>query len=186
MKRQTLAPLLPIPACLANRECSGQTCDGDALFDDTSPEKAFGLKTSAKFTYTCLLLCVAMILTGFTATGTIQAYQHFQQDHRRIQAGDATTVRSWMTIPYVSHVYRVPEPCFTQNLQLNNRWLVEHATLRVVADDYHRPLQRLLVDIQHVIVTYRRTQLACEPAPKTLKPPVIHVSPSSTLKGKAP
>lgn len=144
------------------------------------------MKTSAKFIYTSLLLCVAVILTCFTATGTIQAYQHFQQDHQLIQAGDATTVKAWMTIPYVAHVYKIPEPCFTQTLHLNDRSLVEHATLRVLADHYRRPLQKLITDVQQVIVNFRRKQLTCEPPPKTTKPPGAHASPSPTSKGKTP
>ena len=151
-----------------------------------SRRKAIGLRTSAKFIYTSLLLCLAVILTCFTATGTIQAYQHFQQDHQRIQAGDATTVRSWMTIPYVSHVYKVPEPCFTQTLHLNDHWLVEHATLRVIADHYQRPLQKLITDVQHVIVIYRRKQLTCGPPPKTTTSTGAHASPTPTRKGTAP
>jgi hypothetical protein len=148
--------------------------------------KKIGLKTSVKFIYTSLLLCLAVLLTCFTATGTIQAYQHFQQDHQRIQAGDVTTVSSWMTIPYVSQVYKVPEPCFTQNMHLSDRWLVEHATLRAISDHYRRPLGKLILDVQHVIVTYRRKQLNCALPQKTVKirGPNTHVLPSPTRKGK--
>ena len=146
------------------------------------------MKTRDKFIYTSLLLCLAVFLTFFTATSTIQAYQYFQQDHQRIQAGDVTTVSSWMTIPYVSRVYKVPEPCFTQTLHLSNRWLVEHATLRTVADHYQRPLAGLLLDVQHVILNYRRKQLTCEQPPpaKSIQPigTGTHTSPFSTRKGE--
>lgn len=142
------------------------------------------MKTSVKFLYTSLLLCLALVVTCFTATGTIQAYQHFQQDHQRIQAGDVTTVSAWMTIPYVSRVYRVPEICFTQALHLNDYWLVEHATLRVIADSSRRPLQRLIRDIQDVIITYRRKQLYCGPSPKTIKTTGAPAPPSAIRKGE--
>ncbi len=124
-----------------------------------------GLKTSLKFAFTSLLLCFALLVTAFTATGTIQAYQHFQQDHQSIQQGDVTTVRPWMTIPYIARVYHVPQPCFTQSLHLADRSLVEHATLRVLADHYQRPLERLIHDVQNVILHYRRKELNCGPAP---------------------
>jgi hypothetical protein len=160
-------------------------------FGAASQRKAIGLKTSAKFVYTSLLLCLAVILTGFTATGTIQAYQHFQQDHQRIQAGDVTTVRSWMTIPYVARVYKVPEPCFTQTLHLNDRWLVEHATLRTLADHYKRSLTGLIINVQHVIVMYRRKQLSCGPPPPppallTTRSTSTRPSPTPAWKGKTP
>ena len=143
------------------------------------------MKTSVKFTYTSLLLCLALALTCFTASGTIQAYQQFQRDHQSVQNGDVTTVRPWMTIPYIARVYRVPEPCLTQTLHLNDHWLVEHATLRVLADHYQRPLERLILDVQHVILNYRRKQLNCGPPPQTIQQTAsIHTIPFSLLKGE--
>jgi hypothetical protein len=112
-----------------------------------------------------LLLGLALLFTCFTASGTIRAYQHFQQDHQRIQAGDVTTISSWMTIPYIVRVYKVPEPCFTQSLRLADRWLVQHATLRVIADYEQRPLARLILNVQQIILSYRRGQLVCGPPP---------------------
>ncbi len=126
-----------------------------------------GLKTSLKFIFTSLLLCLALLLTGFTATGTIQAYQHFQQDHQGIQHGDVTTVRPWMTIPYISYVYSVPQPCFIQSLHLTDHSLVEHATLRVLADHYQLPLKQMINDVQNIILSYRRKELNCGPSPMT-------------------
>ncbi|HEY0756119.1 MAG TPA: hypothetical protein VGD98_19340 [Ktedonobacteraceae bacterium] len=121
------------------------------------------MKTRVKFIYTSLLLCLALILTFFTATSTIQAYQHFQQDHQSVQNGDATTVRPWMTLPYISHLYKIPEPCFTTALRLKDHWLVEHATLRVIADHDHQSLSQLIQDVQSTIQGYRHKQLACGP-----------------------
>lgn len=154
---------------------------------DSSQRKKIGLKTSIKLIYTSLLLCLALLLTCFTATGTIQAYQQFQQDHQRVQNGDVTTVSSWMTIPYVSHLYRVPEPCFTQTLNMNDHWLVRHATLRVLADDYQLPLSKLLYDVEHIILQYRRKQLTCgpPPPPTTIQATSTHVLPFSAWKGNA-
>lgn len=144
------------------------------------------MKTSIKFLYTSLLLFLALWLTFSTASGTIRAYQQFQQDHQRVQSGDATTVRPWMTIPYVAHLYKVPEPCFTRNLNLNDHWLVEHATLRVLADHYQRPLDRLVRDVQDVIQGYRRKQLNCGSSPPGNSAAGSHSFPGSTWKGNTP
>lgn len=91
-----------------------------------------------------------------------------------------------MTIPYVAHVYRVPERCFTQALRLNDGWLVEHATLRVLADHYQRSLTIIIHNIQQVIVNYRRKQLTCGPPPKTTTTPGTHTLPFSIKKGQVP
>ncbi|HEX7736992.1 MAG TPA: hypothetical protein VF458_19260 [Ktedonobacteraceae bacterium] len=141
------------------------------------------MKTSIKFIYTSLLLCLALWLTCATATGTIQAYQQFQQEHQRVQSGDAATVRPWMTIPYVARVYRVPEPCFTETLRLDDHWLVEHATLRVIADHYKRPVDKLIHDVRDVIQGYRRKQLFCGSAPPATQTTKLHLFPTSTRKG---
>ena len=144
-----------------------------------------GLKTSIKLIYTSFFLCLALLLTGFTATSTIQAYQEFQQNHQRVQHGDATTVSSWMTIPYVSNLYNVPEPCFTQTLQLNDRWLMQHATLRVLADHYQRPVEKMIHDVESVILKYRRKELACGPALQTTRAQSPPVHAFSVRKGQA-
>lgn len=119
------------------------------------------MKVHIKFICASLLLCLALTFMFLTATGTIQAYQHFEQDHQRIQAGDVTTVSSWMTIPYIARVYHVPEKCFSQSLHIADRWLVEHATLRVIADHYQRPIDRFIRDVQHVILGYRQRKISC-------------------------
>lgn len=136
--------------------------------------------------YMSLLLGLALLFTCFTAGGTIRAYQHFQQDHQRLQAGDVTTISSWMTIPYIVRVYKVPEMCFTQSLRLTDRWLVEHATLRVIADRDHRPLMKLVFDVQNIILSYRRQQLTCGPPPSnTMQALGVHTLLFSSEKGEA-
>src|SRR5712664_3835512 len=102
--------------------------------------RGFSMRTRVKFLLSSLLLMLALLLTGFTATGTIQAYETLQQTQQQVKHSDVRAVRGWMTIPYVSHVYRVPQPCFTQELHVNDRWLLSHANLRMLADSYHRPL----------------------------------------------
>lgn len=135
------------------------------IFCDTSgaatKRKKTGLKIRAKFVCVSLLLCVAVVGTFFTATGTIQAYQRFQQDHQLIQTGDVTTVRAWMTIPYVARVYHVPESCFSQSLHISNHWLEKHATLRDIASYYHWSGDGLIRDVQEIILNYRQGQHAC-------------------------
>lgn len=137
-----------------------------------------GLKIHIKLLITGLLLSLAVFLVCFSATNTIQAYKHVQQNNRRVQSGDVSTVSSWMTIPYISRVYHVPELCFTQTLNISNRTLAEHATLRTLADHYHWPLPTLIQRVQQVILQYHQKLLSCDPPPKN--------SPTTGTGGHAP
>ena len=129
------------------------------------------MRTGKKLFLCSLFLLLALLLTGFTATGTIRAYVVFQQDHQQIQQGDAHTVKGWMTISYVSHMYHVPEPCFVQNLHVHDHWLVEHAPLRALADFSRQSLEHFLHQVANVIIAYRQ-QLACAPPPSDTPTPI--------------
>jgi hypothetical protein len=113
-----------------------------------------------------LLLCLALASTIFAAAGTVQAYQEFQQDHQRIMAGDVSTVSSWMTIPYVAHVYRVPETCLSVALHVSKQpQLEKHATLRGIAEYYRRPVNDVIRDVRTTILDYRQKGPACTAPP---------------------
>jgi len=44
---------------------------------------------------------MALGATIFFAVQTIQAVQRFQKEHALTLAGDVSTIRPWMTIPYI-------------------------------------------------------------------------------------
>lgn len=144
------------------------------------------MKTHVKLAITGLLLSLAVILVCFSATSTIQAYKHIQQNNRRVQTGDVTTIDAWMTIPYIARVYHVPELCFTQTLRISNRTLAEHATLRTIADHYHWPVQTLIQRMQQVILQYRQKRLSCNPPPKSSPMPGISGPPPLAIAQKGP
>lgn len=124
-----------------------------------------------KFISVSLLLCVALVCTVFAATGTIRAYQQFEQDHQGVLTGDVNTIRPWMTLPYIARVYRVPAPCFYQSLQITDPVLRQHATLRSIADTQKEPVDALLFHVRTVIQNYRNHRLTCTVAPRRSKPP---------------
>lgn len=123
-----------------------------------------------KFLCVTLLLCLALACLLFFTARTIQAYQQFQQNHQRILSGDVSSIDTWMTFPYIAHVYRIPENCLYQSLRLPNTWMVRHATLRVIADHYARPLPGIIRDVQRVILRYRQDHTICEPAAPPVSP----------------
>ena len=118
------------------------------------------------------LLCLALAGMFFSAAGTIRAYQQLQQNHLHIITGDVSTVNSWMTLPYVSQVYHVPENCLTHALHVSDPWLIHHASLHVIADDTRQPLNTVLLKVRETILAYRKHPSAC-PSPT---PPKMEVS----------
>ncbi len=114
-----------------------------------------------KFACVSVLLCVALVTTILAAAGTVQAYQQFEQNHRRIQAGDVNTISAWMTLPYISRVYRVPETCLDTSLpDIRPAWR-EHTTLAVIADRTKKPLDYLIHLVQQVVLNYRKQPATC-------------------------
>lgn len=131
------------------------------------------MKIRVKFLLVSLLLILALACMFFSAAGTIQAYQQFEKNHQRITSGDVSTVDAWMTLSYVAHVYHVPETCLYQSLHVLNSWLTRRATLRALADRYRRPVNQVILDVQHAILNYRKHHVICpEPSP----PPTTNLS----------
>src|SRR2546428_8076024 len=56
-----------------------------------------------------VLLLLTLVTTAIAANATFQAFQRFQQQKMLVTRGDVRTIRPWMTIPYISRVYHVPE-----------------------------------------------------------------------------
>ena len=109
-----------------------------------------------KLVGTGILLCIALGLTAFCAVQTVQAFQRFQQEHKLAVTGDVSTIRPWMTVPFIAHFYQVPESYLDQSLHITNDRAVHHLPLRELADRVKRPLDSLIRDIQHAILNYRQ------------------------------
>lgn len=111
-----------------------------------------------KLVGTGILLCIALGLTAFCAAQTVQAFRRFQQEHRLAVTGDVSTIRPWMTVPFIAHFYKVPENYLDQSLHISNDRAVHHLTLRELTGRVKRPLDGLIHDIQHAILNYRQHQ----------------------------
>ncbi len=98
---------------------------------------------------------MALGATIFFAVQTVQAIQHFQEEHALTLAGDVSTIRPWMTIPYISRVYHVPEGYLYKWLHITDPRSVSHTSLRALAGRYNLPVDGLISDVQNAIRTYR-------------------------------
>ena len=123
------------------------------------------LNKRGKIVLLCLLLLLALGLLAFTAVQTVQQIRSFQQHSRAVKAGDVQTVRSWMTVHAVSHIYHVPENYLYQELDIHDASSMRHATLDTIAKTKHKPVNSVILNVQHAILAYRETHPHSKVAP---------------------
>jgi hypothetical protein len=99
----------------------------------------------------------------------VQAFQRFQQDRSMALSGDVRTIRSWMTLPFIAHVYHVPESYLDEQLHITNPQSIRRASLHTLADRYKRPEDRFIHDVQQVILNYRQQHPTRTPSPASTK-----------------
>ncbi len=109
-----------------------------------------------KLFLTGFLLCIALGVAVFCAIQTYQAFQRFQQSHNLTLSGDVSTIRPWMTIPYIARVYHVPANYLDEQLHLTNPLDQSRASLHTLATRFNRPVDRVIHDVQQAILNYRK------------------------------
>jgi hypothetical protein len=108
-----------------------------------------------------LLSFLLVLILGFLAITAIQAFQtlhDFQQQYNKVQAGDVSTMRPWMTIHMLSHVYHVPENYLDRSLTIDNPAQLRHATLYQIAADKRQSIDQVIYTAQRAILIYRKHQ----------------------------
>lgn len=119
-----------------------------------------------------LLLVVAVILTAVTANTTIQSFKTFQHENELARKGDISTIRSWMTIPYISRYYHVPKNYLYDSLHLTSptydfygKHSRDHLTLVSIATITKRNINELISDLQRDIRDYHKLHPQPTPGP---------------------
>jgi hypothetical protein len=100
------------------------------------------------------LLCLALGLSIFSIVKTVQAAERFQQTRHLALTGDVHAIQPWMTLHYVSRVYRVPESYLLQVLRISDSRSVRHVTLYALAARLHTTPTALIQKIQAAILIY--------------------------------
>lgn len=137
-----------------------------------------------KIAITVICLLAALVAAGFAVMNTVQAFHSLQQQHALAKSGDVRTIRSWMTIPYISHTYHVPEGYLYQSLHLNSSNTPHHDTLHALASHSQRSVDSLIYDVQHAIVTYRRAHTHIHPHGPVVTPTSLPRGRNGTLTGR--
>lgn len=109
-----------------------------------------------KFFLLDILLCLTLGAAVVAAIATFQAFHYFQQQQALTVASDVRTIRPWMTVPYIAHVYHVPEDYLYQSLQIRDAQLARHVTLHALASRSKHPVNEVIHTVQNAIQVYRR------------------------------
>lgn len=111
-----------------------------------------------------VVACLALAMTILFAAQAVRAVQHFQHSRQFALSGDVRGIRSWMTIPYIARVYRVPESYLLQSLHIADPNSVRRVTLQTLAGRLHTTPDTLIHDIQIAILTYRKSHPTSTPS----------------------
>ncbi len=104
------------------------------------------------------LLILSVGATIFAANATLAAIQNVHQHEILKTRGDLSLIRPWMTIPYISHVYRVPEKVFYQPLRVQgSSTVIRHSTLQIIATHQKQPVDKVIHVVQITIISYRKS-----------------------------
>jgi hypothetical protein len=121
-----------------------------------SLEKVDTLSEQTKLNLLGFLLILMLGLVAITTARTFQAVDNFQQQCSKVEAGDVSTVRPWMTVRVISHVYHVPENYLYRSLTVGNPARLRHATLYVIAAHRRQPVDQVIYTAQRAILMYRK------------------------------
>lgn len=107
---------------------------------------------------TCAMLVLALVSVIYTARVTVNAVQSFQRERTLTREGDVRTIRTWMTVPYISRVYHVPEDYLYRSLKISQKDTLPlaHMTLHGLATKNKQPDEVVVTTVQNAILRYRR------------------------------
>ncbi len=109
----------------------------------------------ARFVFVCVLLLLALGITLLAANATLNAFHGLQKQQERARSGDVALIRPWMTVPYLAHIYHVPEDYLYQQLEIKNDRHSRASTLQVIAANKNVPVDGIIRKAQSSIVHYR-------------------------------
>lgn len=110
-----------------------------------------------RFLLVAFFLVIALGATIAATNSTINAIQTVHQQQLLADRGDVRLIHQWMTIPYVAHVYRIPEKILYTALKLDNSPVNRHSTLQMIALQKKMSTETVIHKIQATILIYRQS-----------------------------
>jgi hypothetical protein len=104
----------------------------------------------------CVLLLLVLAFAAFAAANALQSVRNLQQQYREVKAGDVSTIRPWMTIYAISHIYHVPEDYLYLSLETSSTISPYHTALYQIANRKRQPVDQIIHTVQRAILAYRK------------------------------
>lgn len=137
------------------------------------------MRERAKFGLLCLLFLFVLGIAVLMLANAFQAMHDLQQQRSAVKAGDVSTIRPWMTIHVISHIYHVPEPYLDQSLHVARAEPLQRMTLYEIAASKHQPVEQLIHRLQQTILTYHKAHPPSSAPIQRLKFRVSPIMPAS-------
>lgn len=99
------------------------------------------------------LLSIGLILTGVYGVRAVKTYLIIRNAENSVE--NPVVLKRWMTIPYLSKTYRIPEAYLykTLNVPVEGN---DNRNLRYIRKNYYKgDLKTMLVTVQTAIASYR-------------------------------
>src|SRR5689334_10724896 len=90
------------------------------------------------------LLLLVLAFSVFAVVNTFQAVRALQMRNHEVKAGNVSTIRAWMTIPAISHIYHVPEDYVYRSLNVTHPAPNHPVTLYEVANRKQKPVDQVI------------------------------------------
>lgn len=101
----------------------------------------------------CLLLTIGALI--IISRSTVGALQTVQQHQVLVHKGDVRLLQPWMTVPYVSHEYHIPNHILFSALNLKDTPAAHHQTIQTIALKQKEPVNTIIHKLQQTILTYQ-------------------------------
>ena len=128
------------------------------------------LRARTSLILTGALLVLSLIASILAIHATMGAVHSFQKESTMTSAGDVQTIQPWMTIPYISRIYHVPEPYLYRNLLPPTEQPLPHETLHALATRDKQSVDTVVRTVQTTILNYRKTHPDPTPLPHPRRP----------------
>jgi hypothetical protein len=102
------------------------------------------------------LLLLVLAFSVFAVVNTFAAVRALQQRNHEVRAGNVNTIRAWMTIPAISHIYHIPEDYVYRSLDITHPAPYHPGTLYEIANRKQQTVGQVIQTLQHAILLYRK------------------------------
>jgi hypothetical protein len=123
----------------------------------------WGRKTSLLPVLVIILVVIGLALIGFFGWRAFHAHRRFQERGPAPSVTDVEAIRGWMTLPYITQAYGVPQQALFDGLGIPKAGN-ETRSITELAEEYGRDAAEVRQAVQQAIQHYHAPPLPPPPA----------------------